>query len=448
PILRTGPSSISVASVEGLRIVYVGAFDKDGSYNDFRNFGGWFRGLFGEKGRSVRNMMSTLAHAPHRERKKMLSKVYSKSYLAHSSDMALISRVLVNERLLPMLRRAIEARQELVDVFELNLAVGQDFITAFLLGLEDSSDLIGDEKERITIEREFLTVCEKVLRKEDEKRKITDEKEAKRDSMSPENSGEPVVFQQMYEKLAPLGSMSGPEKNLLPTIASELLDHIGAGRDTIAITLTYAMYELSRRPALQGCLHEELRTLKQHACHPGNSLPSPSSINALPLLHAISPETLRLYPPSPNPQSRVVPAGGVELHSFLVPPGTIISSAPYVLHMNPAIFRSPKEYNPLRWLPKSSSGCSTSSELAAKRARFWPFSSGERKCIGSHFAEQIVKLVLVAMYSNSKTAVEDDTGIEPIDSNLGFPKGRKLVLRFENVEKEKVGFAVVDKPKT
>src|SRR5271170_6852097 len=53
-------------------------------------------------------------------------------------------------------------------------------------------------------------------------------------------------------------------------IASEMLDHILAGHETTAITLTDVMYELSRQPSLQSKLRAEVRTLSPRLNYPTN----------------------------------------------------------------------------------------------------------------------------------------------------------------------------------
>lgn len=64
---------------------------------------------------------------------------------------------------------------------------------------------------------------------------------------------------------------------------------------------------------------------------------------------------------------------------------------------------------------------------------FWAFSSGGRMCIGSNFAMHEIKLVVAAVYSNFRTYIVDDEGIEQTDGYTCGPKGNKLFLRFERV---------------
>ena len=46
-----------------------------------------------------------------------------------------------------------------------------------------------------------------------------------------------------------------------------------------------------------------------------------------------------------------------------------------------------------------------------------------------------MKLITAAIYTNYRTHIVDDEGIEQQDAYTASPKGNKLVLRFERVEK-------------
>ena len=46
-----------------------------------------------------------------------------------------------------------------------------------------------------------------------------------------------------------------------------------------------------------------------------------------------------------------------------------------------------------------------------------------------------MKLITAAIYTNYRTHIVDDAGIEQEDAYTAHPKSNKLVLRFERVEK-------------
>ena len=45
-----------------------------------------------------------------------------------------------------------------------------------------------------------------------------------------------------------------------------------------------------------------------------------------------------------------------------------------------------------------------------------------------------MKLITAAIYTNYRTHIVDDEGIEQVDAYTAHPKANKLILRFERVE--------------
>ncbi|KIX04208.1 uncharacterized protein Z518_07762 [Rhinocladiella mackenziei CBS 650.93] len=274
---------------------------------------------------------------------------------------------------------------------------------------------------------------------------------------------DPVVYRQfkagitkMREK-DPSAGKAVPGQVILPTyrhndlqrdeddtttaeIYSEMLDQLGAGHETSAIALTYLYWELSRNPQWQKQLHDELLTLSPTIKWPLPAgfdikyfkLPEPKQIDALPLLNAVLMEILRLHAPIPGIEPRISPhvPGGSTLGSYSgIPGGVRVSSMPYGLHRNEAVFPEPEMFNPFRWLPSHT----PEEHLKEMHRWFWAFGSGGRMCIGSHLATQEIKLIVAAIYSNWTTEIVDDEGIEEIDAYTTRPASNRLILRFKHV---------------
>jgi hypothetical protein len=106
-----------------------------------------------------------------------------------------------------------------------------------------------------------------------------------------------VVYQQLPSQLSPSASMTLSTlsiSELRLTVASKLMDHVLAGTDTSAWTLTYIVHELSQRPNLQSSLRSELLSLSAPISYPQRviqsngaskmmtNLPSPRQIDTLP----------------------------------------------------------------------------------------------------------------------------------------------------------------------
>ncbi|KAJ6183695.1 hypothetical protein N7519_004996 [Penicillium mononematosum] len=430
PIVRLGPKELSVNSLHGLKTIYTGAFEKHAFYNDvFVNF-------------NTENMVGMMHNAPHAHQKRMLSKTCSKSFLQESSDLRVISKVVLSERLMPILKKAGENR-EVLNVLPLFQAVGMDFTSSFLFGLKEGTRYLFsipewkvwlEEYERFKylsrddrymgfIERWCLGFCERM------------EASGKQDVSSDEEgllSTSAVVYDQLRQSL--LAQKEHDPRPLKLAIASELLDHLVAGHETTGITFTYMMWELSQHPDLQDELRKELLTLSPPFRYPDTdgekTLPSPSAIDALPMLDAMVRETLRLHSPAPSQLPRVTPTTekGTSLHGYdNIPGGVRVSSTAYSLHRISEVYPRPLEWLPERWLEAGDN-------IHDMRRLFWPFGSGGRMCLGSNFALQEIKLVMAAVYSNYTTSIVDDEGIEQDYAFISLPRGRKLMLRFIPVD--------------
>lgn len=370
---------------------------------------------------------------PHKERKRILATLYSKSTLYASPEIRKISQVLLQERLLPTIESSIRRKNSL-DVLELSLATSIDFITAYLFGLHNSTDFVQDIDTRkqwlyahdrtkgkyfwslefpglswIMKKLGFNIVRQEIapLTKEVKGLCLELMDRAEISSSSAERSStddsikwtKPVVYERLQQHLQPPHLLERSGHSLVPntipqlrsTVASELMDQIMAGTETTGWTLTYVMYELSLRPQLQSSLRSELLSLAPsmvytdpltsgQATHSVLDLPPPRAIDALPLLHAVTLETLRRYPAVPGSQPRTSRTPTTLGCYPNIPPGIRIGAQAYSLHRNEDIFPDPESWMPMRWLD-------CDKELKEKMIRwFWGFGSGGRMCIGNHFA--------------------------------------------------------------
>ena len=434
PVVRLGPNEISCVTPTALRVIYTGGFEKEKFYEDgFVNYG-------------IPPMFAKLASKPHSERKRMMTNVYSKSLLQTSPDMGKLSHSIIHDRLLPVVR-SVAAKRSPLDVFDFSQAIAMDFISAYLFGLSNGTDFMTNidyrhhwykayeisknlhpqERRNGEIENWCLQLCEATNRSLHSIDQRMDSKIVT----------QPVVFARVFEGLSQSPEAKADPRHAMLAAASEMLDHIIAGHETSAITLTYLMLELSRRPELQACLRKELYTLDPPIVTdtPTDNLPSPRSIDALPVLDSILQETLRLHSAGPARQPRLTPnvPGGTTINNYShIPGGVVVSANAYTLHRNPQVFPEPESWIPERWLLNDDEP-GTEKQREEMRRWFWAFGSGGRMCIGSHFALQEMKLVTAALYTNFVTEVVDDEGIEQVDDYIARPRGEKLVLRFRHV---------------
>ncbi|XDG06015.1 hypothetical protein ABKA04_005630 [Annulohypoxylon sp. FPYF3050] len=476
PIVRIGPNELSVTSIEGVKTIYQGGFDKHQWYSVFNNYG-------------VPCTFSSLPSKQHSQRKRMVSHVYSKSFIHTSSSLHSQAHTILSTRLLPLLHTSTRASQSPhgVDVHSLFCAAAMDFISAYCFGLPRHADFVRRRAERehwlaIYMVRKgygffaqelprlsrFLSILRIKLtpswvndanreleawckeRSDATIRFLDQEKEGEGDGEGVVNTADdPVVVRALLAGIEKEYAAYGEESMLYSTtiqqrelsVASEIIDHVLAGQETTGVALTYLSYHLSQSLELQGELRRELLTLEPSMRYMNGDrdrkieMPDSRQLDNLPILHALIKETVRRYAPAGGPEPRVTPPSSCCIGPCEVPGGVRVSASVYNVHRDETVFPNPEKWDHTRWLrhqeaaePDNPNG---DDEKIDVNRHFWGFSSGGRMCLGSNFAMHDMKLIIAAIYSNYTTHIVDDEGIEPTDAYTGHPKSNSLYLRFE-----------------
>ncbi|KAH8672692.1 cytochrome P450 [Tricladium varicosporioides] len=463
PILRLAPNELSVNCYEGgIKTIYGGGFEKTDFYaRIFHNYDG------------TTNMLSMVDSQLHAKRKRMLSNVYSKSYVLSSPTIQFTTKSIMFGRLLPLFQGSSETKTP-IEVLSLNYAYSMDAFMVYQFGLDLGSNFIENTPQREWYLRNFFIRrpymfwttevptfnsmvkkigfrlvpkwCDKSTTElEDWNLDICDKAESILSEQAvPDSTNVPVIYSQVRQGMRKQGQdlESTYNPNFLQAkqkyphrleIASEMFDHNAAALETSGITLTYVYYELSRRPELQACLRKELLTLSPPILFPilkGQEplLPDSKAVDALPLLDAILQETLRLWAAVPGGQPRKTPSPSCTLAGYKnIPPGVRVQSSAYILHRNEEVFPEPEEWRPERWLDASPR------QLVEMRRWLWAFGSGGRMCIGSNFAIHSMKHAIAGIYTNFLSSIVNSEGIEQAEGFTAGPRGNKLVLRYQHV---------------
>ncbi|ETS78106.1 hypothetical protein PFICI_10168 [Pestalotiopsis fici W106-1] len=175
---------------------------------------------------------------------------------------------------------------------------------------------------------------------------------------------------------------------------------IGAGSETTATALSGLTYLLLKNPRVYTKLTREIR----------NAFASSDEItfvgvNQCKYLLACIEEVLRVYPPSPQPHQRIVPAGGALVNGEFLPAGTAVSIPIYAACMSPANWAEPESFLPERWL-----GGEDPRFANDKRDAFQPFSYGPRNCIGRNLAYVEMKIIVARLlwHFDLQSATDED----------------------------------------
>ncbi|RYP08761.1 hypothetical protein DL764_001672 [Monosporascus ibericus] len=478
PVVRVGPSELSVNSLDGVKTIYQGGFDKHEWYSVFENYG-------------VPNVFSASSAKHHSVRKRMVSHVYSKSYIHSSAALAAQASAVLNGRLTSLLEASTTADQAPhgIDVHSLFSAAATDLITAYCFGAARASDFVRNKGYRrhwqaLYAARKAGSFFEQELPRlsaaarrcslgllpggltpawvgaanreiEDWCRAMSDAAlEDLRSGRRVDAADDPVVVRALVAGLEKEERESGAASPVYATairhqeltVASETIDHVLAGQETTGVALTYLAYHLSRSPGLQHHLRAELLSLRPSmrlrnsdgggggGCGGDMAMPDPKQLDALPILHAVITETVRRYSPAGGPEPRVAPSSSCRIGPYEVPGGTRVSASVYNLHRDERVYPDPERWDHARFLPRDGDGDGDAEErLKSANKHFWGFSSGGRMCLGSNFAMHEMKLIVGAIYSNYTSHVVDDAGIEPTDAYTGHPASNSLYLRFEKV---------------
>jgi cytochrome P450 len=174
-------------------------------------------------------------------------------------------------------------------------------------------------------------------------------------------------------------------------IRHELVVFLGAGYDTTATTLTYALWALGHHLDLQDQVAAEVAAVGDR---PLTSDDVPRLGYTVQVLH----EALRLCPPAPGTTRMVMKDFDVD--GYRVEAGTLVVVGIYAMHRDPAFWDHPLVFDPDRFSPANSKD--------RDRWQFLPFGGGPRSCIGDHFAMLEATLGLATIIRHTEIQSLDD----------------------------------------
>jgi cytochrome P450 len=192
------------------------------------------------------------------------------------------------------------------------------------------------------------------------------------------------------------GAEGGPTED---EIRSQLMTFLFAGHETSATVLTWALYELGRKPAVADRLHSEVDAVVDGTCATLADLPD------LTYTGQVLDETLRRYPPAAaifREADEDVTIGG-----YRVPEDTFVVLPQFHVHTDGRWWDDPEQFDPARW--------DDISDPPGDRPEYsyFPFGGGPRHCIGMRFARMELTLALATIARNCRiTHDHDDVSID------------------------------------
>ncbi|GJN37604.1 hypothetical protein PR202_gb26578 [Eleusine coracana subsp. coracana] len=194
-------------------------------------------------------------------------------------------------------------------------------------------------------------------------------------------------------------------------IKAVILDLFGAGSETSATTLQWAMSELMRNPDVMNKAQAEVRDVLN-----GNPTVTEDDLAQLNYLKLVIKETLRLHPAAPL----LVPREARESCKILgydVPKGTVVFVNAWAIGRDPEYWGGDaEEFKPERF------------ECSTVDFEYIPFGAGRRICPGMLFAQANIELALAALLYHFDWELTG--GVEPSELDMAEEMG--LTVRRKN----------------
>jgi len=168
-------------------------------------------------------------------------------------------------------------------------------------------------------------------------------------------------------------------------LRDEVLTLFMAGHETTSLSITFALYFLSRRPEAMERLKREVDEVV------GEGRPGVEDVRELEFTEAVFKESMRLYPPGWAVGRE--PTEDVEIGGFTIPEGAQVMLPPFRVHRDERWYNEPGRFRPERWLDGGGEG----SDEELPRMAYFPFGGGPRICVGNHFARMEAVLVLATV---------------------------------------------------
>jgi cytochrome P450 len=183
-------------------------------------------------------------------------------------------------------------------------------------------------------------------------------------------------------------------------LRDELVTVLGAGHETTATGLAWAMERLLRTPRVLGKLRDSLAAGEDE------------------FLEATVKETLRARPVIVDVARKLT--APTEIGGYELKAGTYVMAAIAALHYREDLFPAPEEFRPERFL-----------EGKADNYAWIPFGGGVRRCIGAAFAEYEMRIVLREFVEHAALSAPDPKPEKVKVRNITLAPGKGTRVRLD-----------------
>jgi cytochrome P450 len=196
----------------------------------------------------------------------------------------------------------------------------------------------------------------------------------------------------------------------LAHIRGYITEIFGAGAQTTANTIEWAMTELIRNPEKMERVQAELEEVVGR-----ERMVEESDAERLPYLGAVVKEVFRLHPPAPL----LIPHRAdnrCEIAGFVIPKHTQIIINVWAIGRDPSIWKEPLKFIPERFIDKETSRV----DYRGQNFQLIPFGAGRRICVGLPLASRMVHLLLASLLHSFEWALPQDMSADQVDMSERF----------------------------
>jgi cytochrome P450 len=199
----------------------------------------------------------------------------------------------------------------------------------------------------------------------------------------------------LLDMLLKAGDDNSNEKMTDRQVRDEVITIFSAGHETTANLLSWTLYLLARHPDVLAKLHQELDGMLR------GKIPDAEDFQQLAYTRAVLNESMRLRPPAGILLRKV--NKDTEVDGYFLKAGRPAIFSIFNLHHHPDFWPQPEQFDPERFLTPQN-----------RRFSYMPFGTGERVCIGSHFAllESQLLLSMIVQHCDLQLLSPDEVEIE------------------------------------
>lgn len=173
-------------------------------------------------------------------------------------------------------------------------------------------------------------------------------------------------------------------------VVNHLMFLMMASTDTCATTTTAVLYQLALHPEWQD------RVRAESISEIGSGRIDLNALNRMQSLAMVINESLRLLAPVPGAVRKTL--ADTSIRGYFVPKDTMVVSVMWMNHYWPSLWTNPYTFDPERF-------SEARREDRSHRLAFVPFGAGAHKCIGTHFASMLVKVLVHHLLRDHRIAL-------------------------------------------